>query len=255
MRRLLLAAAFAVVFHGWLLSSRTAWLLPGPPATSPQRAVTISLAAFPAPEAAPAERTAPPEPLPAEKVEAPPPAAAEPKEEPKAEPPRVSEPAPPPPAIEEKPAPDKAPPLPQYSSVFDAVRTPSRAPLIPEGIAALSSRTESPPEAAGAAADPETPPGGDAAAVTEARPLYRENPPPDYPRVARHRGYQGTVILEVLVDATGRVRQVKTAETSGHAVLDRAAEAAVATWRFEPGRRGADPMQMWVKVPVRFELR
>lgn len=266
MRRLLLAAAFAVVFHGWLLSSRTAWLLPGPPATSPQRAVTISLTAFPAPEPTPAERTAPPEPLPAEKVEAPPPVAPEPKAEPKADPPQVSEPAPEPrknidepapapPAAEEKPAPDKAPALPQYSSVFDSVDTPSRAPLIPEGIAALSSKAERAPEAAGAATDPEMPPGRETAAVTEARPLYRENPPPDYPRIARHRGYQGTVILEVLVDATGRVRQVKTAETSGHAVLDRAAEAAVATWRFEPGRRGDDPMQMWVKVPVRFELK
>jgi len=36
--------------------------------------------------------------------------------------------------------------------------------------------------------------------VREAVPLYKVNPPPEYPRLARKRGYQGTVVLDVLVD-------------------------------------------------------
>ena len=153
-------------------------------------------------------------------------------------------------AAETEPAPDPGPPPPQFSSLFDAVQAPVQAPLIPEGIAALTAAAEPAETGVETAALS----GHETAAVTEARPLYRENPP-GYPRIARRRGYQGTVILDVLVDETGRAREVQTAETSGHAVLDRAAKAAVATWRFEPGRRGGDPIQMWVKVPVRFELK
>jgi len=41
--------------------------------------------------------------------------------------------------------------------------------------------------------------------VIEAVPLYKVNPPPEYPRLARKRGYQGTVVLDVLVDQNGKV--------------------------------------------------
>ncbi len=36
-----------------------------------------------------------------------------------------------------------------------------------------------------------------AAGLIMARPLYRKNPPPQYPKRARRKGYEGTVILEV----------------------------------------------------------
>jgi len=35
--------------------------------------------------------------------------------------------------------------------------------------------------------------------LREARPMYRTNPSPHYPRLARKRGYEGTVVLEVLL--------------------------------------------------------
>ena len=35
--------------------------------------------------------------------------------------------------------------------------------------------------------------------IYEAEPLYKMNPEPPYPKMARKRGYQGTVILSVLV--------------------------------------------------------
>jgi len=38
------------------------------------------------------------------------------------------------------------------------------------------------------------------------------------------------------------------------AMLDRAAVNSVRKWFFEPGRRGNDKMDMWVKVPVTFKL-
>ena len=90
--------------------------------------------------------------------------------------------------------------------------------------------------------------------VHEATPLYRQNPVPEYPMIARKRGFQGTVILEVLVDRQGRVADLRLSSSSGHPVLDQAALTSVKTWLFDPGTRGREKIDMWVKVPVRFRL-
>ena len=91
--------------------------------------------------------------------------------------------------------------------------------------------------------------------VIEAAPLYKVNPLPEYPRIARKRGYQGTVVLEVLVDQNGRVGDLRLFTSSGHSILDRKAMASVKGWLFEPGMKGDKKLDMWVRVPVRFELK
>jgi protein TonB len=90
--------------------------------------------------------------------------------------------------------------------------------------------------------------------VSEATPLYRRNPVPEYPLAARKRGFQGTVVLEVHVDRQGRVADLRLSASSGYSVLDQAAMASVKTWLFDPGTRGGEKADMWVKVPVRFKL-
>ena len=92
-------------------------------------------------------------------------------------------------------------------------------------------------------------------AVKVSVPLYELNPPPVYPRIARRRNYQGTVLLDVRVTAGGRAAEVKVAHSSGYGVLDRSAVAAVRDWRFEPARRGSQAIETWVEVPVKFELK
>jgi protein TonB len=91
--------------------------------------------------------------------------------------------------------------------------------------------------------------------IREARPLYRSNPPPKYPAVARRRGFQGNVDLEVLVGPIGNVLDLRVLSSSGYPILDRAAETAVKNWTFEPGMRGQEQVGMWVMVPIRFELK
>ena len=88
-----------------------------------------------------------------------------------------------------------------------------------------------------------------------ARPLYRQNPPPEYPLLARRRQLEGTVVLEALVGPAGRVRELSVKESSGHQLLDEAALRAVKNWRFAPGRQGTTPVAMPVLVPVRFHLQ
>lgn len=87
-----------------------------------------------------------------------------------------------------------------------------------------------------------------------ARPLYRKNPRPAYPRLARRRGYQGIVILEVLVGRDGTPGKVRVFRSSGYRSLDNAAVEAVERWSFAPGSENGNPVDMWVKIPVRFQL-
>jgi protein TonB len=91
--------------------------------------------------------------------------------------------------------------------------------------------------------------------VREAVPLYKVNPPPEYPRLARKRGYQGTVVLDVLVDQNGKVGNLRLFTSSGHSILDKKAMVSVKEWLFEPGMKGDKKLDMWVRVPVRFELK
>ena len=92
------------------------------------------------------------------------------------------------------------------------------------------------------------------AVITTAIPDYRENPKPYYPRIARRRGYQGTVVLRVEVLANGRVGRVELEKSSGYSSLDNSALKSVKDWRFIPGRRGNTLITMWVNVPIIFRL-
>lgn len=90
--------------------------------------------------------------------------------------------------------------------------------------------------------------------VKEAVPRYKENPVPGYPLLAKKRGYQGTVVLEVLVTKEGRAGKVSVFQSSRYSLLDEAAVSSVKKWRFEPGKRGDKKVDMWVKIPIRFQL-
>ena len=91
--------------------------------------------------------------------------------------------------------------------------------------------------------------------IHEARPIYRSNPSPKYPRIARIRGYQGNVLLDVLVNKDGKVHDLKIYRSSGYPLLDKAAKSSVKYWLFEPGMIGEEKVNMWVRVPIRFELK
>jgi len=99
---------------------------------------------------------------------------------------------------------------------------------------------------------PDLPP---APPITYALPNYKQNSPPKYPLLARRRNYQGTALLEVLVTREGKVGSVRLARSSGFEMLDRAAIKGVRKWLFHPGKRGDEVVEMWVKVPIRFQLR
>ncbi len=91
--------------------------------------------------------------------------------------------------------------------------------------------------------------------ITYARPEYKKNPLPRYPRIAKRRGYQGRTNLKVEVMESGIVGRIKVATSSGFDVLDKAALEAVKGWRFIPGTRDGNRTRQWVVVPIRFRLQ
>ena len=78
---------------------------------------------------------------------------------------------------------------------------------------------------------------------------------PTYPESARRAGIEGTSLLRFEITEGGLVSKITVEKSAGHEELDRAAIAAVQRWRFEPARRGAQAVAVWVTLPVRFELK
>ena len=81
------------------------------------------------------------------------------------------------------------------------------------------------------------------------------NARPRYPMMARRRGYEGVVILRVLVSRDGEALDVRISETSGYSMLDEEAKKAVKKFLFEPGKEDGVITDMWVNIPIRFQLK
>lgn len=75
-----------------------------------------------------------------------------------------------------------------------------------------------------------------------------------YPQSAQRLGEQGTALVKVCVDAHGRVRSARIAQSSGSATLDRAAlsYARATSRRWRPATRGGRPIRACTDFPVRF---
>ena len=79
---------------------------------------------------------------------------------------------------------------------------------------------------------------------------------PEYPPQSRRLGEQGAVVLQVLVDADGRVLEAKLVKSSGFGRLDQAALEGVKTsYRFVPGTVDGKPQQMWHTITINWKLR
>lgn len=83
---------------------------------------------------------------------------------------------------------------------------------------------------------------------------YTYNPKPEYPERARRKGWEGIVLLRVLVDQEGKSKWVEISRSSGFETLDQAAVKTVKGWRFYPARSGAKALESWVRIPIVFRL-
>jgi protein TonB len=280
MRRIFISALAAVLIHGAVLVFFPFFPAPDAPVSQIDTGIAIQIThVLPAPEKktdpAPKPETPPipqpekkqpsqPEtaPLPVPDIEKNPPLPDPPKEPvpteitprtdllPKKDdltlaPPKPKVPAPEP----DMTSPVTPDPVPDVSPVENTGQTAQKMP--DPDLSDVTDAAESSPDTAASVSEQSTAP----EVRKEAVPLYKENPRPRYPGIARRRGHTGTVMLMVFVNKIGEAEKLRIFESSGYDSLDHAAEKAVAAWRFEPGTSNGVPTGMWVKIPITFELK
>ena len=80
------------------------------------------------------------------------------------------------------------------------------------------------------------------------------NPHPNYPLLARKKGWEGRVIIQVNIDKAGNVKFIKILESSGFKVLDDVSVETLKTWKFKPAKLGNSFVDDIVNIPVKFVL-
>jgi periplasmic protein TonB len=79
---------------------------------------------------------------------------------------------------------------------------------------------------------------------------------PEYPPQSRRLSEQGSLVLQVMIDASGRVTDAKLVQSSGSQRLDQAAlEGVKADYRFFPGTVDGKPQPMWFTFKFTWKLQ
>ena len=87
--------------------------------------------------------------------------------------------------------------------------------------------------------------------ATAPKVLYKVEP--EYSEDARRAHSQGTVVLYVEVDTSGRARNIHVIRRLGLGLDEKAIEA-VSKWRFQPGMKGDKPVTVAATIEVNFRL-
>jgi protein TonB len=116
--------------------------------------------------------------------------------------------------------------------------------------------------AQGAAADAPAPanqtaPAGDEAvrdpAELDQLPVATKQVAPQYPADLHAAKVEGSATLSFVVDVSGDVRDVQTVRATQPAFA-KAVSAAVAQWKFEPGRLNGKAVNTRMQIPIAFAL-
>jgi TonB family protein len=79
------------------------------------------------------------------------------------------------------------------------------------------------------------------------------NPDPEYSDQARKAKHQGTIVLSLVVDASGAPKDLQITTPLGMG-LDEQAIKSVSSWKFRPGAKDGEPVSMVINVEVNFRL-
>jgi protein TonB len=115
-------------------------------------------------------------------------------------------------------------------------------------------RTGNAPLAFGTA---DVPSGGTwAEAAVDEKPEILSSPPLVYPDLLRQAGIEGSVLVEAIVDTTGRAEpgSIRVIQ-SANALFNPPALDVIARAVYRPGRVNGEPVRVLVNVPVNFSIR
>jgi TonB family protein len=76
--------------------------------------------------------------------------------------------------------------------------------------------------------------------------------PPVYPTLAKNQHVSGSVTVDALIDASGRVTTMKV--VSGPTLLQQAATDALKQWKYQPASLDGKPVAMHLTVTIQFRL-
>lgn len=160
------------------------------------------------------------------------------------------------------PAAVQRPPVPQTSPKVKRIPIPDPTPDEPEPIeseANTITEVDFPEVGSGDIVSiPEGPPGPSVSVYQIAgnvRPPEKiHSPDPVYPEEARMARIQGAVILQTIIDARGKVTDIRVLKglPSG---LTEAAVAAVSQWRFRPATLEGEPVAVHYLVTISFSVQ
>jgi TonB family protein len=89
------------------------------------------------------------------------------------------------------------------------------------------------------------------AGTTAPKPRY--TPEPEFSEAARHEKYQGTLVMDMIVDETGKVRQPRITRPLGMG-LDENAVSTVLRWKFDPAKMDGKPVPVFLRIEFSFNL-
>lgn len=188
----------------------------------------------------------------------------------KPEPPPVAQPEPivlppepvKPKVITEKPA-VKPKPLPVPTQEVNNAPVPDTPPPPPTAVIAVAPTPEAPPSPVPPVpiVTPPPPPSPSQADIDDARGRYGNalwgaiEKHKQYPRIAQMRGWQGEVVLELLLDGNGKLKSKKVLASSGYEALDKQAlDMVEKAAPFPTPPEALRGNNFTIKVPIPFKL-
>jgi TonB family protein len=139
----------------------------------------------------------------------------------------------------------------QEGKRYKACSFPPEFAAIP-GVVYSSDETQKPGDASAAEAKaPESLVGRIGKGITPPKVIFQKNP--EFSEPARSAKYQGIVVLSLVVDKAGQVRNVRVLTPLGFG-LDQKAVETVSKWQFEPAAKDGKPVEVELAVETNFHL-
>lgn len=98
---------------------------------------------------------------------------------------------------------------------------------------------------------------GDFIATPQVAPQVTKRVNPEYPRMAERLGMEGTVVLQLLIDVSGKVSEVVVISSSApeKSGLKEAAIKAVTEWQFQPAKHDGVDVTTKITITIPFKKR
>ncbi|MEZ8093525.1 TonB family protein [Photobacterium swingsii] len=231
-KRYLLAGTASVLFHSLIFSAIPNTMVMAMPVGTDSMRVSLNLVSVPQQAPQPNVVTQPP--APAKPVEAKPKKVVKTEQKRLVKKPKVTEEK-----VTQKPV-DK---------VAKKAPTKKQSPAVKKEVVEPVKKAAKPEVKAQAAA------GVNNAPQLVTKPSFATRPSPvSYPKIAKRRGLQGQVLVEVWIDSSGKQVKQTLVKSSGANILDDAALEAIKRWQFSSHIVDGQAIAHRVQIPVRFKL-